>query len=73
LVLIRGLGDRPPKHISGVVVGREARFQRVGPTAGGGAERGLGGCWSCDVVVVRLVDGTALGVGGSWLGICGGS
>ena len=45
--------------------------QRLGPNAGGGAERGLGGCWSSDVVVVRLVAGTASGVAGSWFGVCG--
>ena len=50
--------------------GREARFQRLGPTAGGGAERGLGGCWRGDVVVVRLVAGT-VAVAGFWLGVCG--
>jgi hypothetical protein len=50
LVPISGLGDRPPKHISGVVVGREARFQRLGPTAGGGAERGTSSrCWKIRV------------------------
>ena len=40
-------------------------FQRLGPNAGGGAERSLGGCWSSDVMVVRLVAGTALGVAAS--------
>jgi hypothetical protein len=46
-------------------------LQRLGRNAGGGAERGLGGCRSCGVVVVRLVVGTALGVAGSWFGVCG--
>ena len=46
-----------PKHISGVAT--EAGFQRLGPNAGGGAERGTGGRWLGDVVVVRLVVGTA--------------
>ena len=46
-------------------------FQRLGPNAGGGAERGTGRCWSRDVVVVRLVAGTASGVAGSWFGVCG--
>jgi transposase len=38
------------KHFAGIVMRR--RFQRLGPNAGGGAERGLGGCWSGDLVVV---------------------
>jgi hypothetical protein len=38
-------------------------FQRLGPNVGGGAEASLGGCWSCDVVVVRLVVGTDSRVG----------
>jgi hypothetical protein len=67
------LGRQTTKHISGVVVGRDARFQRLGPNAGGGAERGMGGCWWGDVVVVCLVGGTALRVAGSWFGVCGGS
>ncbi len=45
-------------------------FQRLGPNAGGCAGRGLSGCWSCDVVCVRLVTGTALGVVGSRFAIC---
>jgi hypothetical protein len=32
-ILIKGFGNRPPKHISGVATGQEARFQRLGPTA----------------------------------------
>jgi hypothetical protein len=41
------------------------RFQRLGPNAGGGAERGLGGCWSGDLVVVCRAAGTAAG----WPGV----
>ena len=47
------------------------RFQRLGPNAGGGAERGSGRCLSCEVVVVRRVAGTAAGVAGSWFGVSG--
>jgi hypothetical protein len=44
----------------------------AGPNAGRGAERGLGGCWSSDVMVVCLVAGRALGVAGCVLGVaCG--
>ena len=69
----RGFGKQIlPKHISGVVRCRTAGFQRLGPNAGGGgAERGTGGRWSRDVVVVHLVLGTALGVVGSRFGVCG--
>jgi hypothetical protein len=49
-------GNRPCKHFAGVVMRR--RFQLLGPNAGGGVERGLSGCWSCDLVVVRRVAGT---------------
>jgi hypothetical protein len=38
--------------------------QRLGPNARGGAMRGLGGCWSNGLVVVRLVAGMA-GAAGS--------
>ena len=48
----------------------EARFQRLGPRAGGGAERGTGGCRSSDVVMVDAV-GTDWPLGGAWLGVCG--
>jgi hypothetical protein len=44
-------------------------FQRLGPNAGGGAERGSGRCLSCEVVVVRRVAGTAAGIAGSWFGV----
>jgi hypothetical protein len=48
-----------------------SRFQRLGPNAGGGAERGLGACRSCEVVVVRLVAVAAPRLAGSWFGVCG--
>jgi hypothetical protein len=66
-----GFGNRPLKRIAGVVMGLEARFQRLGPNAGGGAQHGTGGCRACDVVVVRGVARTAVGVAASWLGVCG--
>jgi hypothetical protein len=68
----RGFGNRPLKH-SGVVMRQGPTFQRLGPNAGGGAERGTGRCRFSDVVVVRLITGTALEVAGPWFGICGGS
>jgi hypothetical protein len=40
--------------------------QRLGPNAGGGVERRTGG-----VTVLRLVAGTAFGVSGPWVGVCG--
>jgi hypothetical protein len=57
----------------GIVMGWELMFQRLGPNAGGGAERGRGRCRPGDVVVVRLVAGTGLGVAGSRFAICGSS
>jgi hypothetical protein len=55
---------RPPSSV-GISV------QRLGPRVGGGAERGVGGCWSRDGVVMCLVAGTASGVAASWFGACG--
>jgi hypothetical protein len=49
------------------MMGREARSQRLGPNAGGGAERGTARCRSSDVVVARLVAVTAFA--GSWFGM----
>ena len=47
--------------------------QRLGLNVGGRAERGLGGCWSRDVVSVRFVADSASWVAGTWSGVCGGS
>ena len=40
------------------------RFQRLGPNAGGGAERGTYGCRSGGVVAVRPIGGNGLGAAG---------
>ena len=40
------------------------RFQRLGPNAGGGAERGTYGCRSGGVVAVRPIGGNVLGAAG---------
>ena len=79
-------GDRAQRDLS-ILIGRGFRkqtlsntsrawswrgFQRLGPNAGGGAELGLGGSWSCDLVRVFLLAGT-LGIVEPWFGTCGGS
>jgi hypothetical protein len=65
----QGVRQQDHRNTSSASWDREVRFQRLGPNAGGGAERGTGGCL-CDVVVVRLVAGIAAGVEGSWFGVC---
>jgi hypothetical protein len=47
------------------------RGQRLGPNAGGGAGRGLGGCRWCEVVAVGLVAGTVPRLPVSWFGVSG--
>jgi hypothetical protein len=47
------------------------RFQRLGPNAGGGAERGTYGCRSGGVVAVRPIGGNVLGAAGFWFGVSG--
>ena len=59
ILIGRGFATDPVEHISGVVT---ARFQRLGPNAGGGAERGLGALWSCDLVRVFLLAGRRWGL-----------
>jgi hypothetical protein len=49
----------------------DLRVQRLGPNAGGGADRGTGRCWSREVGVVRVVAGMASWVAGSWVGVGG--
>ena len=53
------------------VVRREARCQRLGPSPGGGPERGRDRCCSGDVVVLCLPAGTAPEVAESGFGVCG--
>jgi hypothetical protein len=57
--------------ISDVFICREVVFQRLGPNVGGGAERGLAGCSFGDLLVVRLVAGTALALVVAAFGVCG--
>jgi hypothetical protein len=51
----------------------ERRGQRLGPNARGGGEYGEDRRGSCDLLLVRLVAGTALAVVGSGFGVCAGS
>ena len=65
----RGPGNRPlPMHLRRC---DSEVFQRLGPNAGGGAKRGLGGCRSRDGVVLCLVAGAALAAAGSMFGVWG--
>ena len=62
-----------PERISRASHLHRYEVQRLGPDAGGGAERGTRRCWFGDVVVVRLVAATVLGVAASQFNVGGGS
>jgi hypothetical protein len=55
----KGSATGSAKHFAGVVMRR--RFSGFGPNAVGRRRAGLSGGWSCDLVVVRRVAGTAMG------------